>query len=626
MCGICGELQLDPSARVDKARIQAMTAGLIHRGPDDQGYYFSDSESRAESSLQVSPRGARTLSIGLGHTRLKVIDLEGGMQPMTNEDGSIEIIYNGEIYNFMELREKLESRGHVFRTRSDTEVIAFALWDARKQKLMLARDRLGIKPLYWTRQKNRFLFASELNSLIAGMGQLPELDLSGIWSYLALQYVPAPRTIFKGLKKLEPGTFMLVDARGVKNSTYWSLPETGDLISGKDAQHALCELLEDSVKKRLVADVPLGAFLSGGIDSSSVVAMMRRHMPGASEEGGGLKTFSVEFEAQAGADKFNETFYSKLAAGTYGTDHYPLTVSAGEAALSLPEVIGHLGEPVADPACIPTFLVSRLARQHVTVVLTGEGADELFAGYLRYRLGSLAPFYRFFPEPLRRALLSRPIPRRMRKGMMALGEPTPALRHLAWVSVFQRDQLNELMGGMKEAEIWSRELFEKIFNGQGGIYSLDKTLRADLVTWLPDDLLVKVDSMSMAVSLEARVPFLDHRLVELALRMPEREKMLGLKSKRVLKKAMQGIVPREIINRKKAGFTVPLGAWFRRELKELLLDTLSTDRIRSEGIFDQAVVKGLVSEHLEERQDNSQALYSLLLFQMWQDKINKGWA
>ncbi len=622
MCGICGEFHFDARERVDSARVRAMTDRLAHRGPDDEGFYFSEPQS-----------------LGLGHRRLKVIDLEGGLQPMFNEDGSIVLIYNGEIYNFIELREELKARGHRFRSQSDTEVIvhqyeedgpecvnkfngmfAFALWDHNKQRLMLARDRLGIKPLYWTRQGNRLIFGSELNSLIYGLGEVPEKDQSGMWSYLAIQYVPAPRTIFQGVEKLEPGTLMLVDSTGTKVSRYWSLPEQGERgekISGKDAQAGLRDLLEDSVKKRLVADVPLGAFLSGGIDSSSIVAMMRRH------KGGGLKTFSVDFEAKAGAEDLNETYYSRLAARHYGTEHYPLTVGAAEVLESLPEVTSHLGEPVADPACIPTYLVSKLAREQVTVVLTGEGADEIFAGYLRYRLGSLAFWYRMFPGLLRQTLLSHPLPRRVRKGMIALGETTPALRHLAWVSVFQRDQLERLLGGKGDARRWARGVFEGLFAGQREVYSLERTLRADIVTWLPDDLLTKVDGMSMAVSLEARVPFLDHRLVELALRIPPHEKMRAWRRKLVLKKAVRGLLPEEIIRRKKAGFTLPLDAWFRSELKELLMDTLSTERMRREGIFDPMMVEGLIADHLSGRQNNGQALYSLLLFEIWQDKIKE---
>jgi len=598
-----------------------MTEALRHRGPDADGFFFDDAAG-----------------LGLGHRRLKVIDLEGGVQPMADASGRVVVIFNGEIYNFVELRAELEAKGHRFRTRSDTEVIlhqyledgpdcvkrfngmfAFALWDRSLSRLMLARDRLGVKPLYYARDGSRLLFASEIRPLLLGLGRTPPLDPEALYAYLTLQYVPAPKTIFQGIMKLPPATVLLQDANGTQLSTYWSLPEVEPDLSGLAAAEALRELLEDSVRLRLVADVPLGAFLSGGIDSSLVVALMRKHMAA------GLKTFSVDFAGGPGAAQFNETDWSKLASKQFGTEHYPLTVTAQDLLAALPEVVTRLDDPVADPAAVPTYLVSRLAREQVTVALTGEGADELFGGYLRYALGALARAYQPIPRVLRRFLLERPagrLPhgRRIRKALAALGQDSPARRHLAWVAVFSEEMLEQLLGGPAGRE-WVEQLLARAFPAQSEVYSLERTLRADIATWLPDDLLVKVDRMSMAVSLEARTPYLDYRLVELAFRIPDREKVRGLTGKRILKQAAQGLVPEAIIRRKKAGFTLPLESWFRGELKELMLDRLDPERLRRAGILAPEPVSALVSEHLSGRENHGQELWSLLIFELWRDTI-----
>jgi asparagine synthase (glutamine-hydrolysing) len=623
MCGICGELRRDRSA-VDAADIKLMTRLLAHRGPDGEGHYFSDPPL-----------------LGLGQRRLSIIDLPGGGQPMSNEDGTVWIVFNGEIYNFPELREDLISRGHKFKTRSDTEVIihqyeedgpdcvhkfngmfAFALWDSKSRRLFLARDRLGIKPLYYLESGSRFLFASEIGPILSALPELPELDRASLWAYLAIQYAPGPATLWKGVTKLKPGHRMTVDESGARVEAYWRLPEDAAPLRGPEAEEAIRETLEDSVNKRLIADVPLGAFLSGGIDSTALVSFIREL------KGEGLKTFSVDFHAELGAGYVNETKWSRLAAGAFGTDHYPLTVSAQDAIDALPEVIGRLDDLISDPAVIPTYLVSRFAREQVTVCLSGEGGDELFGGYQRYALASLAGFYRPIPAVVRNFLFEMPaglLPRmrRVRKALAALSETSPARRHLAWLPVIPPDLADELIGPDSGGREMVLESFEPVFRGQAETFDLERTLRADLATWLPDDLLTKVDRASMAVGLECRVPFLDHRMVELCLMIPPEEKIRLWRRKIIFKRAMKGRIPDEIIRRKKYGFALPLDAWFRSELKETLLDALNSDRVKQEGVFDPKAVQSLVDEHLSGLENQGHQLFSLLIFQMWRDSMKR---
>lgn len=624
MCGICGELRLEGGPPVAAGTIETMASMLAHRGPDDSGCFLPEHQD-----------------VGLGHCRLSVIDLPGGAQPMANEDGSITVVFNGEIYNFAELRDDLVSRGHTFRTRSDTEVIvhqyeedgpecvnrfngmfAFVIWDEREKKLFLARDRLGIKPLYYASAAGRFLFASEIRPIIAALPQTPGLDMASMWAYLAVQYAPAPNTLFQGIRELKPGTRLVADAAGVKEETYWRPPHEVEPLSGAEAEEAILALLEDSVKKRLIADVPLGAFLSGGIDSTALVALMRRHV------GEGLKTFSVDFDAELGADAVNETRWSRLASKTFATDHHPLTVSAKDAIDCLPLIAERLDDLISDPAVIPTYLVSRFARDRVTVALSGEGGDELFAGYQRHRLAALVRYYRLCPGALSKLLFEAPAARvagarRVRKALAALGAAGPAARHLAWLMVMPGEVVDALIGAGYGGREVVESRFGKFFEGQSGAYDLDRVLRADLSTWLPDDLLTKVDRASMAVGLECRVPFLDHRMVELCLRVPASEKAGLMRSKTVFKRAVGGLVPDEIIARKKAGFTLPLDAWFRKELREMMLDMLGPDRLSKEGIFDPDAVGALVNEHLSGRENQGHGLFSLLLFQLWHDSIKK---
>ena len=559
---------------------------------------------------------------------------------MSDKDGSFWIAYNGEVYNYRELRDGLISKGHTFKTNSDTEVVlhqymedgpsclekfngmfGLAIWDEKKRSLFIARDRIGIKPIYYSFDGDRFIFASELRPVFFALDESPSINPVSLWSFLSVQYVPSPETMFHGISELRPGHCLTVDEKGVTEKCYWKLPDTDHDLSGKNAQEEIRELLDDSVQKRLVADVPVGAFLSGGIDSSALVAYMRQH------KGSGLKTFSVDFHANDGADYVNETKWSSMVADTFDTEHHALTITAKDFLNSLPIVVERLDDLISDPAVIPTYLVSKFAREHVTVVLSGEGGDELFAGYQRYSLGSLARYYQPIPNILKRSLFEYPFSklphmRRVRKGIKALGEKSPEARHLAWLTCMPDDVIDSLLssGQSGKGHLWKK--FEEIFSGQKKTFDLDRTLRADLVTWLPDDLLTKVDRASMAVGLEARVPYLDHRMVELSLRVPPSEKAGLFNVKKVFKEAMRGIVPDDIIKRKKAGFTLPLDTWFRGELKEMMTDLLSNESLKKTGVFNTAEVEKMVSEHLSGRENMGQSLFSILIFQMWHKSIN----
>jgi len=625
MCGICGELRMRPGDAAAAETVRAMARGMSHRGPDQEGFYLS-----------------RDRSLALGHRRLKIIDLSTGDQPMSNEDGSVVIAFNGEIYNFQGLRSELESQGHVFKTRSDTEVIihlyeqegidgfarlsgmfAFAVFDEKRGRLVLARDQVGIKPLFYYADSRRLVFASELRALVRGIGSVPSLRDQAVFEYLLLQYVPGPETIFKGVLKLPPGGYLVADAAGVKTGKFFELRRKAPVerAGRRQAVEKIRSGIEASVRGQLAAEVPVGAFLSGGIDSSTIVALMKRI------KGEGVKTFSVDFSALGSPAEVNETYWSKFAAEHFQSEHRQLRVSAEDAIGCFDTVVDRVDEPVADPACIPTYLISRLARGEVTVVLSGEGADELFGGYLRYRLERIGRLLGFLARPALLKLAGNLAGNfsnslRLRKALRALSEKDAALRHVLWASVFSRERLSELLLRGNDFFPALAQRFGVCFSGSPD--HLNNMLAADFGTWLADDLLVKVDRMSMAVSLEARVPFLDLGLIETVFALPGEWKIGLFSGKKILKDAVEGLVPEAIIRRKKAGFTLPLGQWFRSEMKELLTGQLSPGELKRAGIFDAAAVERLLSEHFSGRDDLSLQLYAILLLQMWTAKI-KDW-
>ena len=626
MCGICGVYNFRNKEPVNQDLIKRMTGALKHRGPDDEGIYLG---SRVKGS---------GLMVGLGVRRLSIIDLETGHQPIHNEDKTIWIVFNGEIYNFRDLREALEKKGHIFYTKSDTEVIlhlyeeygrdcvqrlngmfAFAIWDSREERLFLARDRIGIKPLFYVEHKGSIIFASEIKSILENKEISKEIDLQSLYSMMKLQYIPAPKTIFKEIKKLLPGHRLACQKGKISIEKYWDL----DLARKEESEafylEELPRLLEESIRLRLISDVPLGAFLSGGIDSSIMVGLMSKF----SEKP--VKTYSVGFEAE---DSFNELKYARLASQHFKTDHQELIMKSKDIEELLPKIVYYLDDPITDPAVIPTYLVSKLAKEKVTVVLTGEGGDELFAGYRRYSLDRLAPYYGKLPSIIRKkmisALISKLLPQgRFQQGIEALNQPPGVQRYLSWVSKFNDETLENLYTKEVKEEIKEKGLtsiFRSYFESPQERDFHSRTLYCDIKTWLPDDLLVKVDRMSMATSLEARVPYLDHRIVELCTSMPIHLKLRGFTSKYILRKALSDLIPEEILKRRKQGFTVPLAPWFRKELRNFTQEILSQNSIAKRGYFDYNYIKHILEEHLEGERNYSREIWSLLVFELWSKK------
>ena len=629
MCGICGIATPSSSEPVPAALLQAMCRTLVHRGPDDEGIFA----------------GTRA---GLGARRLSIIDLAGGHQPLSNEDGSIWIAHNGEVYNFPELREELISRGHRFSTRTDTETIvhayeqwgpdfvqrlrgmfAFALWDEQEQRLLLVRDRLGIKPLYYTLLDDRTLvFGSELKTVLVHPRVKREVEPRALDFFLTLEYIPAPLSIFRNIHKLPAGHWLAYKDGRVEVREYWDI-ETAAREEGGPKEKSLPEimdrlydLLKESVKLRLVSDVPLGAFLSGGIDSSTIVGLMREL--GASP----LKTFSIGFEETS----YNELPYARRAAQRFATEHEEFIIEPK--ALDLTEkLIRHLDEPFGDFSIFPTFLVSQMSRPHVKVILSGDGGDEVFGGYEHYQAQKIASCR---PVRLAGSLLSpfinRLPPRPKKKGawnklqrFLQGFEHGAENRHLRWMMFLSRRDksglysagFREQMGGIEEVRRVSpfREVFEKL----PAFDTVTGELYLDLKTYLADDIMVKVDRMSMATSLEAREPLLDHKLVEFVFGLDGRLKLHGLTTKWIFKKTMERLLPRENIYRPKEGFSIPIKHWLRGELRELMLDHLSEKRIREAGFINPEPVQKMMAAHLAGRKNYSHQLWALLVFEIWRE-------
>ena len=641
MCGICGIIRWDGEA-VDPALIRAMADRMIHRGPDGEGLFVWPPGE--------SDRGAGRISVGLGNRRLAVIDLQGGRQPVTNEDGGVTAVYNGEIYNFHDLRSNLQSQGHRFRSMGDTEVIvhqyeqdgwrcverfrgmfAFALWDTPNRLLLLARDRVGIKPLYYTVQGQRLVFASELWSLLCGLGRVPALDPVALAQLFTLQYVPAPHTIFSNIYKLPPGHVALWRDEQVEVIRYWR-PGPSDAaaatsVNGTDETEWVRELrrrLDDSVAAHLVSDVPLGAFLSGGLDSSLIVASMQRLRPEP------IKTFAVGFEGPPGEDELEA---ARAAALAIGTSHREIVLTPERFLEILPQAIDALDDPVLDPAIVPTLAVSRLARQEVTVVLTGEGGDELFGGYQRYRLQRWTRLLTLIPSPLRPAILGRVRSWRVRQALEAYWGARPSERHLGWVATAPLSQLRQLChepSHFDEAVRLLVERFEQLprerpFGAPAGREvesdAVAGMLNLDLQTWLPDDLLVKVDRMTMAVSLEARVPYLDHPLVEWAAQVPARMKIRNGTGKYLLKQAAAGRLPDSIIRRPKRGFEPPLSRWLRGTLGAEAREQVASSAIEHAGVWNRHTVDRWFGAHQRGEGDYSLVLWGIWSFALWYERL-----
>ncbi len=623
MCGIAGYFQRERGRPVDESVLRRMNAALVHRGPDSEGYFARD-------------------GLGLGMRRLRIVDLEGGEQPITNAAGDVVVTFNGEIYNHLELRRDLEARGRVFRTRSDTEVLvhlydeygvdmlerlngmfAIALADLRRRRVLLARDRLGIKPLFLTRTAGGWAWGSEIKALLAHPEVERRVSLENLPDYLFLNYMPPDRTLFEGIEQLRPGERAVLDGQGIHRSEWWSLSMRADpQIDEATAVDRSLELLEDSVRLRLMADVPFGAFLSGGIDSSAIVALMARHLDRP------VRTFSVGFEEA----EFDERPWARRVAERYGTEHHELVVHPErEVADLLPLLVEHAEEPTADSSALAVHLVSRLAREHVTMVLSGDGGDEVFAGYETYNAWDVARRWQRIPAWLRHGLI-RPLVEALPVGQGKIGWEFKAKRfvriadlplpraHFSWRRIVDEESQRALLGPHRRGpEPWERHAH--YFDEAGTDDPLGRMLYFDTRFYLPGDMLVKVDRMSMAHSLEARVPFLDHRLVEFLARVPSAVKFEGGVRKHLLKKGLAPLLDADLLHRRKAGFNVPVNRWLRGPLREIVGDHLSPQALARHGFFDQKVVARWIDEHQRRDADHSFAIWSVLVFQLWYERF-----
>jgi asparagine synthase (glutamine-hydrolysing) len=602
-----------------------MCEAVRHRGPDEDGFYLKG-------------------STGLAMRRLAIIDLKGGQQPIYNEGRTACIVFNGEIYNYRELRAHLEKLGDRFRTDSDTEAIihlydrygadcpkylrgmfAFAIWDEQREELLLARDRVGKKPLLYAELDGQLVFGSEFTALLLHPDISREIDTRAIHYYLSFMCVPAPLTAYRAIRKLEPGHTLSYRRGEIKIERYWQPDFSNKLkISEEEAGERAIATLREAVRLRLISEVPLGAFLSGGIDSSAVVALM------SEESSEPVKTFSIGFEEQ----DFSELHHARRVAEHVGAEHHEFIVRP-RALDVLPTLVEHYGEPYADSSAIPTYYVSRETRQHVTVALNGDGGDECFAGYERYAAMQLAERYHRLPGVLRDSLISPGIDllpsselRRSRvrdlKRFLRAASLPKVERYLRWVSVFDRDAKSELYSDHFQHEtegLDAARFIEPWFAKANGAGIVDAALLADTMTYLPNDLLVKVDIASMAVSLEARSPFLDHHVIEFAASLPEGLKLRGLTTKYLLKRVLKQLLPAENLKRRKMGFGVPIGHWFRGEMQNFLREALLSEKALKRGFFKPASVKRMVEEHTRGGRDHAPQLWTLLMLELWFERF-----
>jgi asparagine synthase (glutamine-hydrolysing) len=635
MCGICGKIDLTGKA-VPKDLLRSMTESFAYRGPDDEGFFFDG-------------------PVGLGHRRLSIIDLSpAGRQPMSNEDESLWLVFNGEIYDFAEIRKDLLSKGHALKSHTDTETVlhlyedegvaclkhlngmfGFALWDARLQRLWLARDRLGKKPLVYYWDGKRLIFASEIKAILKDPDVARQIDFEALDLYLTLNYIPAEWTIFKNIRKLLPGHYLLLEGGKLSTQSFWDIsantgePEVSlpsDSVSWDQCKDRLRELLEASVRRRLIADVPLGAFLSGGMDSSIIVALMAR------QSSRPVKTFSIGYED---LPFFDETRYAREVARCNRTEHYEFKLGYKDILDAFPKVLDILDEPFADSSVVPTYIVSRETKRHVTVALSGDGGDELFAGYRMYLGEVWAKHYARIPGALRDYLIaplvkslpdSRDKPsleliRRAKKFLRGMSLSFPE-RFCGWREIFPFSTRQKLLRCPPDRNFYL-ELIRQAVEDKKGLFpedGINLMLYLDVKGLLPGDMLTKVDRMSMANSLEVRVPFLDHTLVQYVFSLKGSTKLGAWKGKRLLLETFKDLLPPLLHNRPKWGFEMPIGAWLRKELKFLIEEYLHKDRIEKQGLFDSRIIRDMVSNHMSGRQDTSWQLWNLIVFEHWYEK------
>ncbi len=626
MCGLSGVFFEDPTQQIEEVALIAMRDVMQLRGPDEAGLF-------------------REPGIGLGHRRLSVIDLAQGHQPMTNENESVWLVYNGEVYNFSKLRSQLQGKGYSFKTNSDTEVIlrayeaygadcvqhfngmfAFAIYDKKDRSLFIARDRLGIKPLYYTHQKGMFAFASSLKALLKHADVPLEIDKEALNEYLLFEYVPAPLSMVKNVFKLLPGHRALFKDGKLKIDKYWDLNyQKKETKSVPELCEELKDLLQASVKRRLISDVPLGVFLSGGIDSSAILSSMTDlgHAP--------LKTFSIGFKETS----FNELSYARKVAQYFSTDHNEMMVTPQSLIDLFPKVLEGIDDPIGDPSAVPTYLVSQLARQNVTVCLSGDGGDELFAGYPTYQALKIWQLYSKLPKSIQKgiALGVAALPTsfsdisldyKLKKFMEGMPYPIEQANFL-WKGAFRPEEKERLLSpeySLTQDGYKNYQSLEPYLKGYQGKGLLDKLLFLDTHVYMQDDILVKVDRMSMANSLEVRVPLLDHTIAEFAARLPENLKLKGLTSKFLLKKTMEGSLPKEIIHRKKKGFGIPFAVWVAEALlKNFVLDFFDEKKINEEGFFRFEEIKRILDDHFGQKRDNRKLIWTLLVFIAWYREV-----
>jgi asparagine synthase (glutamine-hydrolysing) len=619
---VCGIYGIVTAGAAPTPGLLARMAGVtLHRGPDDEGAYVDH-------------------DVALGMRRLSIIDVGGGHQPLANEDGTVQLVCNGEIYNFRELTAQLVAAGHRFKTRSDCEVIvhlyeehgdafvqrlegmfAFALWDRRRRRLVLGRDRLGIKPLYHLEAGGRFFFASEAKALVA-TGAIPiEVDREALQEYLALGYTPAPHSLFQGIRKLPPASLMTRENGRLTIDRFWA---PGASVDHSRSEHDWAEVVQTSLDRavdaQMVSDVPLGAFLSGGIDSSAIVALMARRSPEP------IKTYSIGFEVGGAGGYYNELPWARKVADLYRTDHHEIIVKP-DAGTLLPRLVWHMDEPIADAAFVTTFLVAEFARRDVTVILSGVGGDELFGGYRRYLGPAYDRSYERLPRWLRRGVLpslARALPsdrhsallnlsRQFRAYVLSQDQPIEE-RYRSYVQVFSRlDAAALLRDPVSRPFDALGAAFDEVAHGE----PVGRLTGVDLLTQLPDDLLLLTDKMTMATSLECRVPFLDERLVDLALRMPTAMKIRGRQLKHVLKRSLAGLLPADLLHRGKRGFGAPMGAWLKAELAPLMARLLSRESIEKRGLLRWEPIARTIALHQGAREDRTDHLLALMTFELW---------
>lgn len=622
MCGICGIIHDDPQNPVDRRVLETMNHTMLHRGPDDEGYFYG--------------RG-----VGLAMRRLSIIDVEGGHQPFSSEDGGVYAMCNGEIYNFRELRRELERDAHTFKSRSDAEVLphlyedfgldtptklngmfGLAIWDEKNKQLLLARDRMGEKPLYWTHQRGIFIFASELKAILSHPHIESRIDRSSLAKYLALEYIPAPHTIIEGVRKLEPCHFLIFKNGKIIVRPYWDIPSGAEnkRITEQEAAEEVARLLEISVKRRLISDVPLGVFLSGGIDSSSVVAMMVRHRDPRE-----IKTFSIGFAEKS----FDESPHARTVAKHFGTDHREQLFAPQDLIKLLPLLLSYIDEPIGDASIIPTYALSKFTRGHVTVALGGDGGDELFSGYPTFLAEKWSGLYRRIPRTLRKKIIepivdwlpvsdeNMSLDFKLKQFVKGAGISN-ITRHFVWAGSFSPEEQRALLSYNPDDDVFGdviRANCAAQFASLGNrlLYVYEKL-------YLAGDILTKVDRASMGASLEVRAPFLDHELVEFVSRLPYQMKCSGLSLKHILKKAMAPYLPAKIIARPKKGFGIPVAKWIKGPLKEQVGDMLSAEKIRNEGLFRPSEISRLVKDHMTGRVDNRKKLWTLLMFEHWLER------